>query len=292
MEEQLFDSNFFEQLNTFQIVMKQKNRLGMSGQRKSSAKGSSVEFSDFREYMLGDDIRKIDWNAYGRMDKLFVKLFMEEKEGVFHVLSDCSKSMDYGQLNKSVTARRIAAAFSYMVLHNMDRLYLGSIQDKAVKISKPMTGQQSFHKVMNIMEEYLYNGETHLTEAIKKLPFHGKGMTIILSDFYEYGGMEELMKYLTYEKQEVMLIQVLAKEEVNIEAEGLVKIIDSETNQEEKVTISTKVLKEYHNKLEQFQKELKYIAKKYQASFIQVEAGEELKNVIYSGILSGKWHQK
>lgn len=292
MEEQLFDSSFFEQLNTFQVVMKQKNRLGMNGERKSSAKGSSVEFSDFREYMLGDDIRRIDWNAYGRMDRLFVKLFMEEKEGVFHVLSDCSKSMDFGQLNKSVTARRIGAAFSYMVLHNMDRLYLGSIHDKNVNISNALTGQQSFHEVLNIMEEYSYEGETHLTEAIKKMPFHGKGMTVIVSDFYEPDGIEELMKYLTYQKQEVILIQVLAGEEIKIEAEGTVKMIDSETNEEEKVTISTKVLKEYQNKLEQFQMDLKSISKKYQATYLQVEAGQELKNVLYQGTLSGNWYQK
>lgn len=292
MEEKLFDSSFFEQLNRFQIMMKQKNRLGMSGERKSNAKGSSVEFSDFREYMLGDDIRRIDWNAYGRMDKLFVKLFMEEKEGVFYVLSDCSKSMDFGQLNKSVAARRIGAAFSYMILHNMDRLYLGSIEERQVKLTKAMTGQQSFHKVLTEIENYNYNGETHLTEAIKKVPFHGKGMTVILSDFYEEGGIEELLKYLRFQKQEVVLIQVLASEEIEIEAEGTVSMIDSETEEKEKVTISTKILREYKNKLEQFQKELERVSKKYEAAYMKVQSGESLQGIMYRGIASGQWSQK
>ena len=99
MEEVLFDGEFFARLHTLRMSNKMKLTSGMSGGRKSSAKGNSVEFSDFREYMLGDDIRKIDWNAYGRMNRLFIKLFQEEKEGLFRIFLDGSKSMDYGEHN-------------------------------------------------------------------------------------------------------------------------------------------------------------------------------------------------
>ena len=89
VEEKLFDSEFFSKLNTMKMITRMRLNAGMGGQRKSSAKGNSVEFSDFREYIPGDDIRRIDWNVYGRMDKLFIKEFMEEKEGLFHVIVDC-----------------------------------------------------------------------------------------------------------------------------------------------------------------------------------------------------------
>lgn len=292
MEEKIFDENFYRQLGTFRVFMKQKSRMGMSGERKSSAKGSSVEFSDFREYMLGDDIRRIDWNAYGRMDKLFVKLFMEEKEGVFHVLTDCSKSMDFGVKNKSLLARRIGGVFSYMVLHSMDRLYLGALKEKSAQLTNGMTGQQSFQRVLKELEAYQFEGETHLTDAVKKISFHGKGMTVLISDFYEEGGIEELIKYLTYQKQEVLFIQVLASEEINPDAEGTINLIDSETEEQEKVTMSNKVLKEYKQTLFQFQKELERICKKYQASFLQVSTEDTLREIIYKGIQNGHWNLK
>ena len=127
--EQAFNSEFYSKLRTLRMSIALSNAAGMSGGRKSKAKGNSVEFSDFREYMLGDDIRRIDWNAYGRFDKLFIKLFMEEKEGLFHVIVDASKSMDYGLKNKAVAAKRIAGALSYIVLENGDRLFVDIMKE-------------------------------------------------------------------------------------------------------------------------------------------------------------------
>jgi uncharacterized protein (DUF58 family) len=112
----VLEDNFFRQLNTLKLSLNLRLNQGMSGQRKSSGKGSSVEFSDFREYMLGDDLRRIDWNAYGRFDKLYIKEFMEEKEGIYRIFIDTSKSMDYGEKPKSVMALKLAAAFSYLVI--------------------------------------------------------------------------------------------------------------------------------------------------------------------------------
>ena len=124
MQEKIFDDDFFQKLNTLKLSLNMRLNQGMSGARKSGAKGTSVEFSDFREYMLGDDIRRIDWNAYGRMDKLFIKQFMEEKEGIYHIFLDTSKSMDYGEPKKSRLALQIAGALSYLVLNNLDRVYV------------------------------------------------------------------------------------------------------------------------------------------------------------------------
>ena len=92
----IFDKDFFQKLGKINLAMNMRLDQGQSGQRKSTAKGSSVEFSDFREYILGDDIRRIDWNAYGRLNKLFIKQFMEEKEAFYHIFLDSSASMDYG----------------------------------------------------------------------------------------------------------------------------------------------------------------------------------------------------
>ena len=116
MESAIFDNAFFKKLNTLKMSLNMQLSQGMSGVRKSSAKGSSVEFSDFREYMLGDDIRRIDWNAYGRTDKLYIKQFMEEKEGIFRIFIDTSRSMCFGEASKSTMALQTAGELSYICL--------------------------------------------------------------------------------------------------------------------------------------------------------------------------------
>ena len=160
MEEVLFDGEFFARLHTLRMSNKMKLTSGMSGGRKSSAKGNSVEFSDFREYMLGDDIRKIDWNAYGRMNRLFIKLFQEEKEGLFRIFLDGSKSMDYGERKKSVLARRIVAMLSFIVLNNLDRVYVNQIKENELCLGKGMTGKQSFQKILLNLERMTFEVRT------------------------------------------------------------------------------------------------------------------------------------
>ena len=286
MEERLFDSTFYAKLNTLKLSTKLKLNAGMSGSRKSTAKGNSVEFSDFREYMLGDDIRRIDWNAYGRMDKLFVKLFMEEKEGLFHIMLDCSKSMDYGERKKSVLARRIAAALSYIILNQLDRVYLTTIKENEIKSTKGMTGRQSFQKILMELEHVTFEGTTDLKTGIMSKPYPSKGVVMIISDFFEENQeqLEEMVKYLTYKKQEVVLIQTLAIEEVHPELEGTLRMIDMETNKEERITMSQKVLKQYEKTLHQFQNHLMHIAKKYQAQYLTMTTEDPLEKLLLEGI--------
>lgn len=145
MEEQttpvIFDRDFFASLNRLKMLIKIKPTSGLSGSRKSGAKGSSLEYSDFREYILGDDLRRIDWNAYGRMDKLLVKLFVEEKEGNFKIFTDCSASMDFGKAPKGICASRLCAATAYILLGQLDRVSLITGSDKGILHSKAMTGR-------------------------------------------------------------------------------------------------------------------------------------------------------
>ena len=210
MEEKLFDGAFFSKLATLRMSSKMKMTAGMSGGRKSSMKGNSVEFSDFREYILGDDIRKIDWKAYGRMDRLFIKLFQEEKEGVFRIFLDGSKSMDYGDKKKSVLARRIAGMLSYIILNNLDRVYLTKLGDENLQPGKGMTGRQSFQKILFSLENMTFEGNSSLLEGLQKCKIYGRGVTILISDFYGEEELEAILRYLVYQKQEVILIHSMA----------------------------------------------------------------------------------
>ena len=143
MEEKIFDGSFFRGLDRVKLVTRITMQGGRSGMRKSAAKGSSVEFADFREYVPGDDIRRIDWNTYGRMDKLFVKLFVEEREAYYSVIIDTSSSMDFGTPSKWVCAARLAGAISYMALNNLDRVRLSAICEDNIINSRDFTGKDN-----------------------------------------------------------------------------------------------------------------------------------------------------
>ena len=320
MEEKLFDSEFFSKLNTMKMITRMRLNAGMGGQRKSSAKGNSVEFSDFREYIPGDDIRRIDWNVYGRMDKLFIKEFMEEKEGLFHVIVDCSKSMDFGVKNKSIQARRIAAMICYMVLNNLDRVYLTSLYGEKAITTKGMTGRQAFPKLLTELERMEFRGETHLSKALKTMPFKHRGVVVLISDFLQnpepatdkergkqdriIGNtgieaeqrkgdyLEELIKYLRFHKQEVILFQVLSAEEENPLGEGTLELLDIENEDRMKVTMTKEALKEYERSLKELKSNMECICKKYEARYIPVTTEESLEAIMYKGIHAGQFQAK
>lgn len=288
MEEKLFDGAFFSKLATLRMSSKMKMTAGMSGGRKSSLKGNSVEFSDFREYILGDDIRKIDWNAYGRMDRLFIKLFQEEKEGIFRIFLDGSKSMDYGEKKKSVLARRIAGMLSYVVLNNLDRVYLTKLGDSVIQPGKGMTGRQSFQKLLFALENMDFYGTSSLYEGIQKCKISGRGVTILISDFFDEENLEEMLRYLSYQKQEIILIQTLAAEEVNPDLEGHLNLIDMEARGDLRVSMSSSVLHKYKKTLKEFQDHMEKLARKYQAHYLVVSTEDALDKFIFEGIRSGQ----
>lgn len=291
MESAVFDKGFFDKLNTLKMSMNMRLDQGMSGIRKSSAKGSSVEFSDFREYMLGDDIRRIDWNAYGRTDKLYIKQFMEEKEGVFQIFIDTSKSMEFGECPKSTMALQVAGALSYIILNNLDRVYINEMKENSITQGKGVTGASAFSHVLQDLNRITFDGGTTLNKTILSRPVRTGGASIIISDFLDENGIEEAMKYLAYKKQTVVLIQILSKEETQIDYEGTVNILDMEKAQRVKITMSNATIARYKEALEKMQDNLQNLAHKYGAHYIFMQSDESLTTAMlhgFSGVLQGK----
>jgi uncharacterized protein (DUF58 family) len=118
----VFDEGFLRQLERLQLVMKKPVRGGLKGGRRSVKRGQSVEFADFRDYTLGDDLRQLDWNVLARLEKLFIKLYVEEEDITIHILLDASASMVAGDPQKLQFAKRAAAALGYIGLASEDRV--------------------------------------------------------------------------------------------------------------------------------------------------------------------------
>ncbi len=284
METEIFDKGFFEKLNTLKMSLNMRLSEGMSGIRKSGAKGNSVEFSDFREYIPGDDIRRIDWNAYGRTDKLYIKQFMEEKEGIYNIFVDTSRSMAFGEMPKNRMALQVAGALSYVILNNLDRVYVNNMKENSVTKGKGMTGGAAFPYILEELKNMASSGGTSLSKSILSRPVSAGGTSVIISDFLDPQGISEAVKYLTYKKQTVVLIQILAKEEEEIDYEGTVNLVDMENGKKLKITMTNAAIKEYNKSLATMKEALKKLAKKYGATYVYIRSDESLLNAMLHGL--------
>ena len=281
MGERIFDAEFLKKLDTIVINVRMMMNTGSGGNRKSRSKGSSVEFSDFREYSMGDDFRRIDWNAYGRFDKLFVKLFMEEREALVNIFIDVSRSMYFGESKKSLAAIKLSGILAYLALNNMDRVCLNSLSGTLVKQSAALNGRGMFQRCADFLENIQFDGVTDLNSCIKKKEFKGSGVSIVFSDFFTPGGIEDAVKYLLYKKQDVILVHLLAPEEMNPAMEGQIRLLDSETGETRDISVTPALLKQYDKELNAFINNIREFCSKMGATYIQVSSAEPIEKIVF-----------
>lgn len=168
----MLDAGIYEQLSRLVIAMKQKSSQNMAGNRRSVQKGTSAEFSDFREYMPGDDLRRLDWNVYARSERMYIREYFEEKEAVVSVILDTSASMHYGKKSKAELAQDLCAVIAFLTLHHMDRLVLYD----SSQMGTPLVvsgGKNALPKVLGWLQARTFSGtETDSFSAVRHLKMH------------------------------------------------------------------------------------------------------------------------
>lgn len=279
----LFDSGFIKKLQNLVLNSRLVLADGAGGNRKSRSKGSSVEFSDYREYTTGDDFRRVDWNAYGRFEKLFVKLFMEEREALVHIFIDSSKSMDWGEPNKSFAARRLAAALGYISLANYDRVSLISVSNTVEKSRLSLRGRNSFAEVLDFLERMEHADATDLYSAVKASNIKSsRGISIIISDLFSGGSLTDVIKYLLYRKQEVFVCHVLSPQEIEPAIDNALRLVDKETGSYMDVSSTSLLLKTYSRVFDSFVSELEEACFKYGVNYIRMSTAMPVEQMIKS----------
>src|SRR5688500_10047603 len=171
----ILDPAFMARLDQLDL-MSRKMLLGkLKGERRSKRRGQSVEFADYRNYVLGDDLRFIDWNIYGRLDRLFLKLFLEEEDLSLYVLVDVSKSCDYGTPNKAAYLKKVAAALGYIGLVNYNRVNIVALTDRVVAETGPLRGRTKVRQMIDFVQRLEPEGQSHLAEACKRFALANRG---------------------------------------------------------------------------------------------------------------------
>jgi len=240
---------FLTRLDTLSLAMRGRAQGGAGGSRRSRQTGSSAEFSDYREYVPGDDIRRLDWNAYARFDRLFLKLFMEEQESLVTVLLDASASM----AAKWASARSAAEVLGYLALTGGDRLCVHVLKNGRALRSPQLSGRAAFPRLTGFLDTCAPDGtEGTLTEAVKHTEGLKKGLCFMITDGYSEDALKEALDYLRYLKQETGVIQTLSGEELRPEMEGALRLEDSETGEKIDLLADRAALEAYHAALEDF----------------------------------------
>ena len=210
------------------------NVAGMfGGNRQSKNFGSSCEFADYRDYVPGDDINKIDWNAYARFDKLYQKLYLDERQMHTKIYIDASRSMYYGNKEKGEQALRMAATFAYLSISEMDKVSIYAIHGTEIEeIVSGMVGKESYINYINKLNDIEFIGDSHISDAI--LPSNvgrGDGFSVVISDFLTDDDYEKAIDHLVSKRRDVLCVQVLSSDELNPQMRGKMHLFDSENAQ-------------------------------------------------------------
>ena len=285
-ESKLIDPDLMKMLERLNISSRKLFPGAMKGKRRSVKRGSSVEFADYRDYQPGDDFRFIDWNIYARLNKLFLKTFVEEENIYIHILLDTSPSMSFGTPTKLEYGKKIVAALGYIGLVNLDMVVMTAFSDNLNGL-KPMRGKDQIFTLLNFLtnipvSEPFADDMKHLSASLMmsnclkkyaiRTPY--RGVVIIISDFLVPQNVyEEGLKALLYKNFDVKVIQLLSEDELNPDLSGELKLQDSETGETKEITITDRVLKKYQSRLEMFCGNLKEFCTMSNIAYLRIITG-------------------
>lgn len=288
MAKGIINEALLQQIETLQTLL--ENNIGglFGGNRKSKTYGSSCEFADYRGYVPGDDITKIDWNVFARTESLYQKLYLDERQMHTRIYIDASRSMTYGKSQKSEQALRLAAAFAYLSVHEMDKVSVYIIKDKQVhEIISGIVGKDAYAQSVFKLNEIEFGGDSYISEAI--LPSKvgmGDGLSIIISDFLTENNYEDAIHYLAEKKRDVLCLQVLSGEELNPKLRGKMHLFDSEIMEKDyRKNIDREVARAYKKALEYATGRIRNYCFSRGAKYILVSAEDEIAKIFFENLL-------
>ncbi len=252
--ETLLSPEFLHRLETLELVSRKVFRGRMKGERRSRRKGQSVEFADFRSYVPGDDLRFIDWNTYARLERLFLKMFLEEEDLHFYALVDSSASMGFGTPTKFRHALQLAAALGFVGLVRGDRVKIQTLGQRADQPPPVLRGRRSLWRMLDYLAALEPGENVPLAQGVKDfcLRNSGKGIVVLISDLMDKQGYQGALRYLLAQEMDIYVIHVLSREELDPELQGDLALIDCEDGDKAEITVSAALIKRYKRTLAAF----------------------------------------
>ena len=280
----VFDEAFLRQLERLMLVTRKAVRGGMKGVRRSAKRGVSVEFADYRNYTMGDDLRTLDWNIYARLEKLFIKLFVEEEDVTVHVLLDASGSMGTGSPDKLLFGKRAAAALAYVGLASYDRVSLAVLQGRVARRYPAVRGTGRIFQVLaDLSPVQAAHGPTDLAACARHYASQltQRGPLILISDLFD-DNAERAISELAGTRCELAILHTLSPDELDPPLEGDLKLVDSETGAGVDITADSSTIDAYRARLTAWQVALEAAATKRRAAYVAVPSTLPLADLVFA----------
>ena len=292
----LLQPELLRKLEQIQLLTARRAKSALRGERRSRARGLSVEFADHRSYVVGDDLRHLDWNLLGRLDRLFLKLYEEDRELPIRIFLDASESMNFGTPTKFTLARQIAAAVGHVGLCGFDRVSVEvfpAATDLVVaaqrRALRSVRGKASSLDFFRNLEVIVPGGRSDLNAALRRgaLESRQTGLAVVLSDFLDAAGFEEGLTALVGRGFEVVALQILSAEERDPTQFGDLRLVDSETGQEVDVTFGRYRLKAYQEGLERHVARIREFCSARGIRFLSLRSDADLGTLLLKDLRVG-----
>ena len=283
MSKYAINEEFLQQVEALQVILKNNVAGLFGGNHQSKTYGSSCEFADYRDYIPGDDITKIDWNAYARFEKLYLKLYLDERQLHTRIYIDASRSMDYGNCKKAEMALKIAAALAYLSICEMDKVSIYYIKNNKVhEIINSIVGKEAFYNQINKLNEIEFSEDCFISDGILPTKVgYGDGMSIILSDFLTDNNYEGAIDYLIGKRRDLFCFQILSKEEIKPNIRGKVHFFDSEdVNNQYRKNINKDIAIAYNKALQYTIERIKNYCNSRNANYVLVNSESSVSELL------------
>jgi uncharacterized protein (DUF58 family) len=280
----VFDEAFLRQLERLMLVTRKAVRGGMKGVRRSVKRGQSVEFTDYRNYTLGDDLRALDWNLYARLEKLFITLFIEEEDVNVHILVDASASMEGGAPDKLLFAKRAAAALAYVGLASYDRVSMAVLQGRVARRFPSVRGTgRVFQVLADLSGVHPAPGATDLVSACRHYAAQitQRGPLLLISDLFD-ANVERAISELAGTRCDVAILHTLSTDELDPPLEGDLRLVDRETGDSVNVTADLTALDDYKKRLAAWQTRLEEVSTKRRVAYLPVPTTLPLADLVFA----------
>jgi uncharacterized protein (DUF58 family) len=283
----LLTPDLLRRLEQFQLLAARRAKSSARGERRSRARGQSVEFADYRNYVPGDDFRYLDWNLYGRLERLFLKLYEEERELPVRIFLDASESMSFGEPRKFDFARQVAAAIGYVALCGFDRVSVVAFPDNREEAAfrgalRTVRGRKSALGFFQNLTHLTAKGAADLNEALRRgaLETRHAGVAVVLSDFLDPAGYESGLTALVGRGFQVNAVQILAPEELMPSTFGDLRLVDAETGGLQEVTFGRYRMSAYQQTVQNFCQRLREFCQARGIHFFMVSSNTVLEHLL------------
>ena len=286
--ERFFSNAFLLQLERLGFVSKRSHLGAVKGERKSPRRGSSVEFADYRPYEVGDDLRYVDWNAFARLNRLYLKVFMDEEDLCIHLVLDGSASMDFGgsgdagSPTKFRYAVRLAAALAFIGLANLERVGVAVFRDRLSEGWLPTRGRNQFLALTGFLAGLVPAGPTCFNEAVEQYAHRAKdsGLAVVVSDFLDPAGYQKGLRALMERRFDIHVVHVLAREELHPPFGGDLELVDAETGEVREVSVDVETLRAYEGRLSGFLAGIEGFCRANEINYVRVSTDTTLDDLL------------